>query len=251
MGGGPPSKRRAAPKDWADSFATSPVASCLRQLERRHAAGPPGTDDRDAGLERENGLTTVDVVSPELALVDPELRRTDIARLVRQGALLGLTRSPSLPASASAWPIQTPANLAAPSPVAHRSRPRRVAQLGLLAGLFVAGTMVATVAARQPAADRPELLTRSTLNAAAPSRATGTGALADDGAVLARELLELIAQRPSRLPRAFIEPSTGLAKALQAVCDPASHGGYLCIVRLVDRPVEKLFVYHGANGFRW
>jgi hypothetical protein len=213
--------------------------------------GPPGTDDRDAGLERENGLTTVDVVSPELALVDPELRRTDIARLVRQAALLRPTRSPSLPAGASAWPTRTLATLAAPSPVAHRSRPRRVAQLGLLAGLIAAGTIVATVAARQRAADTPELLTRSSLNIPAPSRATVDGAVANDGAVLARELLELIAQRPSRLPRAFIEPSTGLAKPLQAVCDPASRGGYLCIVRLAHRPVEKLFVYHGANGFRW
>jgi hypothetical protein len=210
-------------------------------------------------------------VSPELALVDPELRRADIARLARQDALLGLTRSLSLLAGAPAappsildtglWridladsgarPILTPATVAAPSPVANRSRPRRVAQFALLAGLLAAGILVATVAARERAADRPELLTRSILNVSTPSTATVTGASVNDGAVLARELLELIAQTPSRLPRAFIEPSTGLAKDLQAVCDPASHGGYLCIVRLAHRPVEKLSVYHGANGFSW
>jgi len=75
--------------------------------------------------------------------------------------------------------------------------------------------------------------------------------LANDGGVRARELLELIAHSPSRLPRAFIDPRTGLAKAMQAVCDPGSQGRYLCIVRLAQRPVEKLLVYHDANGFRW
>jgi hypothetical protein len=196
-------------------------------------------------------LTTVDAVSPELALVDPELRRADIARLARLDVLLGLTRAGAPVASPSTRPILTSATVAAPSPVANRLRPRRVAQLGLLAGLLAAGIMVATVAASQRAADRPELLTRSIINVSTPSTATVTGASANDGAALSRELLELIAQTPSRLPRAFIEPSTGLAKDLQAVCDPASRGRYLCIVRLAQRPGETLSVYHDANGFRW
>jgi hypothetical protein len=210
-------------------------------------------------------------VSPELALVDPELRRADLARLARQDALLGLTRSPSRPAGAPAappstldtghWridfadsgarPILTPATVAAPSPVAKRSWPHRVAQLGLLAGLFGAGIIVATMAAHERAADRPELLTRSILNVSKPSTAAVTGTSADDGVVLARELLEQIVQRPSRLPRDFIQPSTGLAKDLQIVCDPASSGEYLCIVRLANKPRETLSVRHGANGFSW
>jgi len=113
----------------------------------------------------------VDVVSPELALIDPELRRADVARLARQGALFGLNRSLSLLADAPAGPIRAPATLTAQSPVTHRSRLRRVAQLGVLAGLFAAGIMVATDAAREQAAGRPELLTRSILNVSTPSRA--------------------------------------------------------------------------------
>jgi hypothetical protein len=121
----------------------------------------PGIDDRDEGLEHESCLTAVDVVSPELALVDPELRRADIARLARQDAPLGLTGSLSLLtgafaappstldaglrridfAGSAARPILRPATVAAPLPVATRSWLRRIAQLGLLAGLLASGIM--------------------------------------------------------------------------------------------------------------
>jgi hypothetical protein len=205
----------------------------------------------------------VDVVSPELALVDPELRRADIERLAQQHASFALAQSPSLLVEASAAPpptldpglrliaIPTLADVATPSSVATRSWPRRIAQLGLLAGLLASGILVAIVATRDRAADRPVLLSGSVLDVSTPSTAKGTGTLADDGAALSRELLVLVVRTPSRLPSAFIDPRTGLAKDLQAVCNQASSGGYLCVVRLAHRPGEVLYVRYGPNGFKW
>jgi hypothetical protein len=127
----------------------------------------------------------------------------------------------------------------------------------LLAGLMAAGFFVAGVAARERTADRPVLLTGSTLANETPQPQPLT--TLDKQVMVERKLLALIVQAPSRrLPEALIDNRTGLAKNnLQAVCRRASSGGSLCVVRPAShKPGEGLHVLYrvGADGrtsFTW
>jgi hypothetical protein len=74
-----------------------------------------------------------------------------------------------------------------------------------------------------------------------------------------QKVLNTVIQSPAgRLPRALIDPRTGLAKNnLQAVCRSSSGGGFLCLVRPVQhRTGEGLYAAYkpGKNGkstFKW
>src|SRR5262245_8891593 len=103
---------------------------------------------------------------------------------------------------------------------------RQAVALALLLGLFSSGVAVAIFVARNHTAAGPAPQTRS------GGASSGTTTTATDAAAIERELLEQIVQTPSRLPRALIDPSTGLARNnLQAKCRSASPSGYLCVVR--------------------
>jgi hypothetical protein len=186
-------------------------------------------------------------MSPELALIDPELRRTASARLNGDEFVFGPARIRPIPL--------------APAPsVSTHSWPRRAVQTALLLGLLVAGMLVANVAARDTA-EGPQLLTGSTTSGATspaqaiPPPATGPQATTSLGERVAveQELLDLIVHSPSkRLPPALIDPRTGLARNnLQAACHPAPPG-YLCVIRpALHKPREGLIVRYGPNGFIW
>jgi hypothetical protein len=185
-------------------------------------------------------------ISPELALVDPDLRRADVARLAAQ---------PFVVAPSRVRPI---------GPVvgarATRTWPRRAAQVVALFALMAAGVLVANVAARN-SSSRPVLLTGSTLAAPAAAAPTPASAPAPAPAVsldqrsrIEQQLLQLVIQSPgAHLPRALIDPRTGLAlNNLQAVCHPGAKGRYLCVVRpALHKPGEGLSVRYGPNGFTW
>jgi len=181
----------------------------------------------------------MDTISPELALVDPELRRDALASLDPHQFVFTPARVRAIPAvptvGAPPWP---------------RSWARHGAQLLQLLGLLVGGILVANVAARN-ASDRPVLLTNST--SVAEPKAPPSGPL-DNPSEVERALLQLIVQSPAtRLPRALINTATGLAiNNLQAVCHPTAAGGYLCVVRpALHKPGEGIHVRYGPNGFTW
>jgi hypothetical protein len=140
--------------------------------------------------------------------------------------------------------------------VARRAWARRATQLVLLAGLMAAGILVAVVVTRTRTAQRPLVLTGSTL--AGETLQPQPLTTVDEQGVVERKILALVVQTPSRLPAALIDKRTGLAKNnLQAVCRPASSGGYLCVVRPAShKPGEGLYVRYrvGADGrtsFTW
>ena len=74
-----------------------------------------------------------------------------------------------------------------------------------------------------------------------------------------QKVLNLVIQSPAgKLPRALIDPKTGLAKNnLQAVCRSSSGGGFLCLVRPVQhRTGEGLYAAYkpsknGKGTFKW
>jgi hypothetical protein len=177
-------------------------------------------------------------ISPELALVDPELRRAAIASLDPHAFDFAPAQVRAIPTVAIA------------PPRASRSWPRRAAQFVLLVGLLVAGIVVANVAARN-GAQGPVLLTSSTFRPA-PSQ---TSAQLHGRASIEQQLLELVIQSPAtRLPAALVDSRTGLARNnLQAVCHPAAAAGrYSCIVRpALHRPGEGMVVRYGPDGFTW
>ena len=181
----------------------------------------------------------VEPITPELALVDPELRRAGIAALdaehfvfaVRAVRPLGMVAPRDLPAS--------------------RSLPRLAAQLVLMLGLLAAGVLVANVAARN-SSERPVLLTATTTPSSTRPVQLPSSTLAGTGAV-ERRVLALIVQSPTqRLPAALVDPRTGLPLSnLQAVCHPAPHG-FLCLVRpVLHKAREGMYVRYGPNGFTW
>jgi hypothetical protein len=180
-------------------------------------------------------------ISPELALIDPDLRRADMARL-----------------SAHAF-VVTPSRVRPIGPVAgpraSRVWPRRAAQVIALFALMGAWVLVANVAARN-SSSRPVLLTSSTLAASAASAVPtpGPSVSLDQRSRIEQQLLQLVIQSPSaHLPSALIDPRTGLAlNNLQAVCHAGTKGRYSCIVRpALHKPGEGLSVRYGPNGFTW
>ena len=178
-------------------------------------------------------------VSPELALVDPDLRRADVARLAAHAFVVAPSRV--RPIGAVAAPAR-----------ARRSWAFRAAQGVMLIGLMAAGVLVANVAARDRSAG-PVLLTNSS-SAAASQVATPTSPSLDERSAIEQELLQLIVRSPTtRLPRALVDPRTGLAvNNLQTVCRASVRGTYLCLVRpSLHRPGEGLYVRYGPNGFSW
>ncbi len=180
----------------------------------------------------------MEAVTPELALVDPELRRTAIACLDGREFLF--------------MPVQVRPILRAAEPsVSSRSSARRAALLGVLA----AGFLIATIAALDIAGVHV-LLTGSTSAATAPRQPmppSATDPLGGQGAVQ-RKLLDLILQSPSkRLPQALIDPQTGRPwSSLQTVCDPMPPG-YQCVVRSVQQRGlgESVVVRYGVDGLTW
>ena len=193
----------------------------------------------------------VEPLSPELALIDPESARVQLALLETSAALAS-------PASAPSALLRPPAP--APEAGAERSRRHRrrwtaalacvaAASLGLngfLAALVL--TRDRTDAAPHPAPAVP----------APPAAAVGVTAPAGPGAIEARILSLVLQSGRGRLPSTLMDPATGLPKAnLQAVCHDGPAGSKLCIVRPArHRPGEGLAVRYtptsdGRGTFTW
>jgi hypothetical protein len=219
---------------------------------------------RDVRLPDEDRFMGVDrgSISPELVLVDPVLRETVLAGLLEEDARAeaeaarAAARRPPVPiAPAPARPRPLPQPVP-PSAAPRRDRSssrfgkalRTSAAVPGLVGLsiFVAlGVSEARVSeptlGPAPSASVPSALPRQTgakppavaprLRQAAPAR---PAAARRSSAAVEQDVLTRIVRSPAgKVPRALIDPATGLAKNnLQATCRAASAPGeFLCLVR--------------------
>lgn len=160
----------------------------------------------------------MEIVSPELALIDPELAR----------------RARALPA-----PV-VPRRLARP---AQQSRRRgvvpRLVMVVLFASLAGNGMLAARlIAGTEPAPAVTETVTSAAAPPAAPSRSR----------VEQQLLAALLVHPQGRLPRRWIDRATGLPRgSLQARCGPAS-ALVSCVVRPAGAPArEALRVRYAAR----
>jgi hypothetical protein len=178
-------------------------------------------------------------ISPELVLVDPELRRA----LQESAPERPLFERPRFEPIRELRPLPTPPREAPPQ-VRHE-RPRRRGRLlaaVLLPLSFGLGAWIAAYghsdpvttavgharsATIEPRATEP----RATAPTTSPTAATAAPAVRS-AAVERLVLARLIASPARKLPPRLIDEKTGLAKnGLQAICRRRAVGTYVCIVR--------------------
>lgn len=219
-------------------------------------------------------------VSPELVLIDPELARRERARLEERAYLRSLHDVAPLRRAVESLPPVEETLRRTPWRDAGTFSRRRLVPAALMCSLLVNGFLVADrVAGKSEEATQVAIrmvtltqtassVTASTVlpTAAASTRARKappalklpTKALAAKGAV-ERKIVSLILVAPAgKLPRAFLDPTTGLVKNnVQVVCKKKKHLSFLCAVRPPSSSARKaLFVRYrkGKNGrdvFTW
>jgi hypothetical protein len=130
----------------------------------------------------------------------------------------------------------------------------------LVAGLVAGADETATVGA--PVAERPATLlpTSTAARTTAPPSPVGRRPTASKAtaAIVERRLIERILAAPTRhLPRAFVEPRTGLVKNnVQIVCRRATTLSFRCTVRLARSATKSVVVRYrmrrdGTGEFTW
>jgi hypothetical protein len=205
-------------------------------------------------MRRHSEMSKVEPISPELALIDPELARTHLAWLKRAAEVSAALESVSaLPAATEpqagrqvrASPWKTTIGVAV------------ALSLGLN-GFFVAVVVARDRPAPAPAAKQPAAAGVLVPPAVPDVPAAGT-ASTRPRASIERRILSLVVSSPrARLPAALIDPSTGLPKdGLQAVCRDGPADSQLCLVRPArHRPGEGISVRYtptpdGRGSFTW
>jgi hypothetical protein len=152
-------------------------------------------------------------ISPELALIDPELARS----------------LAWAPAPRPAWTVRTTAPPERPDPGRRSQGHVSALALLLLLSLGANGYLLARAVV---APTRPQLISAPT--AAAPTETAATPQSALPGRRAAEQaVLSLVVQNPAgRLPVSLINRATGLAKNnLQAACRSSAGHSFLCLVR--------------------
>jgi hypothetical protein len=220
-------------------------------------------------------LGSSESISPELVLVDPELRRALQAQAAERPPLqvvadaeLRLLTPASAPEPvalprlalppAGQWPV------AVPLPLPEPPRPRRGVlawsrkrvvpvvlpiSLAFNAVLIAFAVSDATVSS-QPAPAPPALDATVPGNSGQKPAATKGPARKPRNGAIERKLLNLVVQAPAgKLPRALIDSRTGLAKnGLQAVCRRESARSFLCVVQPAKhKPGEGLYARYRVN----
>jgi hypothetical protein len=215
-------------------------------------------------------------VSPELVLVDPELARRERARLEERAYLEEVLDIAAIRRAVQVEPPpeeETGHQTTLWREAATLSR-RRLLPVALMCsllanGFFVARLVTHTGEEAAQVAVRMVTLTSNQQNQASPSPASPTNRstfqpviprspLRTKGAV-EREVVSLILAAPSRkLPRDFVDPTTGLVKNnVQVVCGKKSTRSFLCAVRLASESAHKpLYVRYrtrknGKPVFTW
>jgi len=230
-------------------------------------------------------------ISPELVLVDPELRRALLAQAAREAqAELERARLQLVPdvepqprePTPEPQPLERPTLVQLAQPPAAGSRPASLPPLAprppgwprrylvpVLLPLSLALNAILITLAWSDATLSPEPTSAPTAPGVTlprnggqkPAGSPGKGgakpiaapkgkALRPRNAALERKLLNLLVQAPAgKLPRAFINSKTGLAKnGLQAVCRRGNGRSFLCVVRPPKRkPGEGLYARYRVN----
>jgi hypothetical protein len=244
------------------------VPSCLED-----ATVPPSQTHREKLLPSASAVLP-EPVSPELVLVDPELARRERARLEERAYLEEVLNLAALRRAVQVEPPpeeETGRQTTLWREAATLSR-RRLLPVALMCSLLANGFFVARLVTHSGeeaahVAVRMVTLTSTQQNHVAPAfPAVGSkvqpaiprSPLRTRGAV-EREVVSLILAAPSRkLPRDFVDPTTGLVKNnVQVVCTKKSTRSFLCAIRLASESAhEPLYVrYHtrknGKAIFTW
>jgi hypothetical protein len=217
-------------------------------------------------------------VSPELVLVDPELARRERARLEERAYLKSVHDVAALRRASESQPppVEETVRRMPPWRDATTFAKRRLIPAALMCSLLANGFLVADLVARHgeeaaQVAVRMVTLTKSVPTAppvspvvtgqeetrAATTVATRTAP--DTKADVERRIVSLILSAPARkLPRNFIDPTTGLVKDnVQVVCKKREQRSFLCAVRLPSKSVNRaLYVRYrmdmnGRGAFKW
>lgn len=204
-------------------------------------------------MRRGSEISTVEPISPELALIDPELARNHLAELERAAEGRAARESVPDPPAASE---------------PRRGRQVRASPWKAAVGLAVAlslglnGFFLAVVVAHDrpaPAAQQPAAAVGVLAPPAVPDVSAAGTAPVRPGAAVEQRILSLLVSSPrTRLPAALIDPATGLPKdGLQAVCRDGPADSQLCLVRPArHRPGEGISVRYtptpdGRGSFTW
>lgn len=219
-------------------------------------------------------MQQIESVSPELVLVDPDLARTERARLASTPPVWALTATSATPHIVAPAPA-----LAADARLQWTSLRLQDAFLAgmlgvsllvngyLLADRVGASTEAAAVAPSVPAAARdvaPDALAArpatSVAEATAPAEVVAPGSTPVTSRIEAeRRVLAQVVEAPvGKLPAKLIDRSSGLAKNnLQAVCTRTDATSFLCVVRPArHRKGEGVYVRYSAarsakDAFTW
>ena len=183
----------------------------------------------DEKVSKETAAIHRDCVSPELVLIDPELARSERARLVEAAALAARIESRGFDAeqlrraveSAGAPLDDVPARRVRSWRPTHRLR--LVLAGCLLVSLFVNGVVLAAVVAEPEQHGAP---------AAAPPPPSKPSTPLPPKARLERGVLLALVRSPAGLPTALLDPTTGLARRnLRVSCRHVREARYICGVR--------------------
>ena len=215
-------------------------------------------------------------VSPELALIDPELARMERSRLDEQAKLDAYKSTPRR--FTHSWEeIERLRRAVAAAEEEQRARRRRRSgarsptwtRVMILLGsaAVVAGGVVAALKSSRdhPQATSPTSRPRTVAaTATARARSDAGRAAVEAGRsrparALEARLLTLVAEAPpSKLPRQLVDPQTGRVRTyLRATCRPSGTHVFLCIIQAPRRPRgEGLYVRYrlrsgGAGTFAW
>jgi hypothetical protein len=210
-----------------------------------------------------------DPVSPELVLIDPGLGERERARLREKARFAELIDISTLRQRMEARVVR-------PQPAPRPARWRtavdfsrtRLLPAALLCSLLANGLLAAHFLAREkqgsrvgvPVAVRPATpVQQRTARTIPRTHSRRSRHLAATKAAVERKLVALLVQAPpGKLPRAFVDPTTGLVKNnMQVVCRRSKQRSFLCSARVpTDGARQALFVRYrrarnGTDIFRW
>ena len=205
-------------------------------------------------------------VSPELVLIDPELARRERARLEEKAYLksvldvAALRRAPESQPPVVAETVRRGAQWRDATTFAKR----RLVPAALLCSLAANGFLVEHLVARAGSQEAAPVAVRMTTLAESaptvPPVAAVSTAVLDTKAAVERKVVTLILSAPPRkLPRAFIDSTTGLVRNnVQVVCAKKQpKRSFVCAIRLPSDSASKaLYVRYrtdkyGHAAFKW
>ena len=212
-------------------------------------------------------------VSPELVLIDPELARRERARLEEKAYLKSVLDVAALRSAAESQPPVVAETVPVVAETVRRGAQwrdattfakRRLVPAALLCSLAANGFLVEHLVARAGSQEAAPVAVRMTTLAESaptvPPVAAVSTAVLDTKAAVERKVVTLILSAPPRkLPRAFIDSTTGLVRNnVQVVCAKKQHKrSFVCAIRLPSDSASKaLYVRYrtdkyGHAAFKW